>query len=340
MVREMIRKAELGEMKIRILVLMLLATLLTGCMIPASQAEGAAKSIDERAASWKLVAQNAPFYAKNPDYYYKGSNLWSRGCGPCSVANALIAAFDVEDETVAQQVMLETLYLVSDRHKPKDNGMDPANIGLLPSVTSAEYPVLTEQCSHFGLIEYSDKNIHLDFVQQRTAAALDMGKPALLMAHTRASEQWAEYVDMCRWLYDQGLEDAMLIASFMSAGTESVETPFGVGQSGHYLTFLIHVGEFQRHGTVYLLDSLPRGISRAERAERGYNLVYPFATLWNCATLRELYTVTRMQDTVIRFSLTDEAVARCSGAVDSAVRTKYLSQLNVIGRGLMFVVIP
>lgn len=112
----------------------LLMILLLCAALPV-QAEPPLTEVDLRAASWKTVAQNSDYYARKRSYWFRGQNLMSTGCGPCSVANSLIAAFNVSDDETAHQVMLETLYLVANDHKPRDNDMHPSHIKLLRTTT-------------------------------------------------------------------------------------------------------------------------------------------------------------------------------------------------------------
>ncbi len=78
------------------LILALLLTSLSAAHLSAlGEAAVRPGTFDEHAATWKIVAQNSEFYGTNEDYYFRNGDLRSQGCGPCSIANALIAVFDV-----------------------------------------------------------------------------------------------------------------------------------------------------------------------------------------------------------------------------------------------------
>ena len=59
---------------------------------------------------------------KTNEYSYRGHNFWENGCGPASVANAIIAGFEITDEETAAKILLDVLQAMTGN--PKTNLLD------------------------------------------------------------------------------------------------------------------------------------------------------------------------------------------------------------------------
>lgn len=279
---------------------------------------------------------------------YAGSTLNARGCGPVSVSNAVIGCLGVQDEALAVEMVRELTRLLVPRAR---RGKAYLNLSLLGDAVTREarlaqaeaFPAMAAVMSDFG----GETCVYPGEIdQERLLAAAVSGERAIFVGQTAVQENWAYIVSLVRALHEAGRDDVMIYLARCDAGKKRHTTPLRSGDSGHYLSLCLPVGAFWNEGALYVLDSLPRAIGGEEASsESVYHVRYPFVTgsTVNDIRFREVFTAARVSTTVIRLSLTPQALgaleeALAAGADETqALHVQQLSPLVLFGSCSMLI---
>lgn len=272
------------------------------------------------------------------DLEYNGGLLTIRGCLPVSMTNSVIAALGVTDRETAIGMVKETTdLLVFPRARKKGR----VELQYLPSLLNpqermeqeAAFPYMAKTVGRYpGEIRFVNGDLDVQKAHERLQ---EMNVPCMLVGRMTLQDGWMEMIRLIEQLDVMGYPDARILIAHASAGTESSGAPLRSGDSGHYLTLMIHAGSFLEEGRVYVLDSLPRAI---KGEESGYTMIlrrpYPF---WQEYTaFKRVFDAGRISPTVIRLSLFDRA-AWTSG--DAAQKAKQFSDLIVFGPCVVTIVL-
>ena len=259
------------------------------------------------------------------DFMYTGNHFRFSGCGPASVANALIAVLDVTDHDAATAIARDVLYLLT-RDQPNRTRMQINHLSYLnftdpAQIADPRYPALNQALRDFGgLILYSEKNVTAATLSD-TLAKLN-GRKALYHGTLPNSDRWARICGMIRVLLDSGREDAMIVLAFQGAGTETTMGPFRSGTAGHYLSVCVPLREFCETGAFYVLDSLPRVLDGEDYApnQLPYMLKYDFAGpqtyFGSLRDFNEFFAVDRIKNTIVRVRPIGEALQAFNAAAE------------------------
>lgn len=267
---------------------------------------------------------------------YNNGYLSARGCQPVSIANALIAVLGVEDEEAGADIVKETAQLLVHPKYAGKTRVDLSRLALLLDVQARAqetqaYPQLARVIGAYpGEILISEETIDeaalREYIEETDGAFVLTGQMSV-------DPEWTTMLNVIASLDEMGMDDARVCLANVGAGRASTGTPLGLGDSGHYLTVLIHVGMFMAQGRVYVLDSLPRAI---EGEASGYTEVlrspYPFAERKNAFTDR--FDAGRISETVIRLSLHDEAAWQ---EADVQKKAGMISPLILYGPGVVLI---
>ena len=171
-------------------------------------------------------------------------------------------------------------------------------------------------------------------------------RPLLLMADNLPMSDLGDLVRTADRLHAQGEDDALLVLGRVAVGALSSGVPLSYGNSGHFMTLLLPVGEFARSGTLYTVDSLPRSLGPEE--DERYSARYTFAVdHWSAyqalKRFHQTWEAQRVNDNVLRMQLTEEAAqalaAYQSGAGEDP-RPSQIRQLGLYGKCLTFLLLP
>lgn len=276
--------------------------------------------MDQHMQSLGTIYQKDPRFKK---LMYDTTYFSIKGCAPSSIANAVIAAFDVTDADAAAQIVQETLRILCPGQKYGRKPIDQNRLSNLLNpqlmAESAErYPALSVAVgSYCGTIDFS-----LDrFTSDRVSAAIEnhSGENYMMTGRIGVRDSWEEAVRILYALHDAGMDDAVLILSYAGAGTTSSDAPLRTSNAGHYLSLYIHAGMFAESGTVYVLDSLPRAIFGEEyRPGLAYRSCYAFVEEKPDSPFNASFSVRRISPTIIRIDLNETSVQQIACAVEAA----------------------
>jgi len=269
---------------------------------------------------------------------YNGGLLTIRGCLPVSMANSVIAALGVTDRETAIGMVKETTELLV---FPRMRGKGRVELQYLPSLLNPQeragqevlFPYMAKTVGRYpGEIRFEDGGLNAQTLDEQLQ---EMTAPCMLVGRMTLQGEWTDMIRMTEQLCAMGHQDARILIAHAGAGTESSGAPLRSGESGHYLTLMLHVQSFLQEGRIYVLDSLPRAI---KGEESGYTMVlrrpYPF---WQEYTaFRDVFEAGRISPTVIRLSLTDTASWT---AGDAGQKAKQIDDLIVFGPCVVTVVL-
>ena len=171
---------------------------------------------------------------------YNQGRFSVRGCAPSSVANALIAAFNVTDPDIAEGVVHQMLRVLGPSNNYKRAPIDQTRLKnvLNPQymAESAEkYPSLAAAIGSYpGIIDFSLDNLTTDVVQSAIDGHAD--EAYMITGRISVRDSWEEAVRILYALHSADEDDAILILSYAGAGTASGAAPLRTSSSGHYLT--------------------------------------------------------------------------------------------------------
>lgn len=320
----------------------LLILLLLACVAAHAQAQDAADPVDERMRRLSVMSQRDEAIGA---LAYATATVQRRGCLPVSLANGVIAAFDVTDRETAIGLVQEMLSLLVPRGS---RGKAAIDLQALPKLfdptlrTQEEYPNLAKTVGAYpGGVSFTQARLNAQEVIERLDGAKS---PFVLVSRMEVYPDWTDAVQILTALHDRGMDDAVLCLACAGAGTEASGTPLRSGKSGHYLTVLFHVGTFMESGTVYVLDSLPRALAGEPY---GYtdemHAQYAFASDSPGNAFNRNYFAERISPTVIKLSLTQTALETLRAEPEEttlARRVKLLSPLILFGPGVMMISMP
>lgn len=266
---------------------------------------------------------------------YNNGHLSARGCQPVCMGNAVIAALDVQDRQTAIELVKESAeVLVIARARGKARMEIPRIETLLSKADRLEeaekYPRLAEVISAYrgGITvlgsQLDAQTVEAHFAQQPSG---------MLVGRMTVNPDWTALTEIMLRLHEMGMDDARVCLASVSVGKESSGTPLNLGESGHYVTVLLHPGTFAEQGRIYVLDSQPRALAGEES---GYTCVlrspYPFAL--KKTGFAEVFDAGRISETVIRLSLADEAAWQSASAQEKA---RMLNPLILYGPGVLMI---
>jgi len=263
-------------------------------------------------------------------FEYNNGYLAGRGCQAVSLANAVIATFGVEDRETAADVVREAIGLLV---LPGKQGSTRIELTRLPLLMDAqlrasqaeEYPALAKVIGGYdGKMLLPEQ---LEDLQIMEALMREMDGAFVLTSRMTVHPDWTAMVELVAQLEALGLTDARVCLSNVGVGSKDSDLPLSLGENGHYLTVMMHVGTFMREGRIYVLDSLPRAL---KGETYGYieeiHKPYPF---WSEYTaFRSVFDAARISPTVVRFSLADRAAWQ---AADEAEKSKMLAPMILFG---------
>lgn len=310
-----------------------------------------------------LYMQNLAVMSQQDDVFegitYNNGYLKGRGCAPLSIANGLAAAFCVTDPEQTKALVLEAGALLARNHK-----MDiyPVEANRMPELLNPQlraqeretFPILASLIGGYDgqIIATADT---LD-AQETLAMLNSVSAPAIVCGRMYVNNGWENVVRILLALHERGHDDAMLLLAYAGAGLESSTAPLRSGQSGHYLTVLLHVGSFIQSGTVYVLDSLPRALPGEPC---GYKYLYRSAYAFPQEADEEVdefnarYIALRISPTVIKLTLTGRELSRLDQHAAATyhtpekahealvrLRARQLRPLMLYGSCVMMITIP
>ena len=238
--------------------------------VPAAQLS----SFDARLASVQLISQREERFDTDTYRYIKKADFVKNGCGPAALHNALSVAFDIRDRDCSERTLLELMTLMADFNRPADFGMNYKRASLLcEPLDPQSYPTLAGLTGSVEAMVWIPKTPTAD----KILAAVDaVDGSAVIMGRINPSQNWEELIRTIDGLHARSLDEATLSVAVVSAGTPSTKAPFNLGDTGHFVTITVEVGEFEENGTVYVLDSYPRAV-RGEKLGDIYDKKYYFA---------------------------------------------------------------
>lgn len=267
---------------------------------------------------------------------YNGGYMMGRGCQPASIANAVIAAFGVEDEQAAIGVVRETTKLLVMPHQQGTGRIELSRLPLLLDIReraaqAEKYPNLAAAIGAYG-------GKTAIFEAQMDAGMLqafleETGEQFVLASRMTVYPDWSALIEMIDLLHRAGMDDAMICLANVGVGSEKSRAPLRLGDNGHYLTVLFHVGTFMQEGRVYVLDSLPRAL---KGEEWGYTVTLrrPYAFMQERSKFSETFDASRIRETVIQLTLKDKAAWT---EADIAQKAGILAPLILYGPGVLMI---
>jgi len=176
----------------------------------------------------------------------------------------------------------------------------------------------------------------LEDLQIMEALMREMDGAFVLTSRMTVHPDWTAMVELVAQLEALGLTDARVCLSNVGVGSKDSDLPLSLGENGHYLTVMMHVGTFMREGRIYVLDSLPRALKGEESGlEHVLRQPYPFTQGWS--EFANMFSATRIRDTVIRLRLNDgDAWMRA----DTQEKAKVFARLTLFGPGVLMISTP
>ena len=292
-----------------------------------------ADPIDQRVQRLHIMSQRDKAF---DGMEYNGGYILGRGCQPVSVANAVIAAFGIEDESAAAGIVRETTKLLV---MPNQQGTGRIELTRLPllldiqerAAQTQRYPYLAA-----AIGAYEGETV---FIEEQLDAGMlrsfmdEADEPFVMASRMTVHPDWTALLEVIDVLHAAGMDDALLSLANVGVGREESRTPLRLGDNGHYLTILIHVGTFMQEGRLYVLDSLPRAL---KGEEWGYTDVLrrPYAFTEEKTEFSEAFEASRIRETVIRLTLRDENLWVDA---DTAKKAETLAPLILYGPGVLMI---
>ena len=292
--------------------------------------------VDQAVQRLNIMSQQDAAFEGFP---YNNGYLAGRGCQAASVANAVIAAFGVEDRETAIEVVRETTSVLVVPHKKNSTRIELTRLPLLMDAQlraeqAEEYPVLAKVIGGYGG-EISILERQAD-TQAMEALMREIGGAFVLSSRMTVHPDWTAMIELMALLDEMGMDDAWVCLANVGVGSEKSGMPLSLGENGHYLTVMMHVSTFMREGRIYVLDSLPRALDGEESGlEHVLRAPYPFTQGWS--QFAGEFSAQRIRDTVIRLSLRD--TGRWIQA-DAGGKARILSRLTLFGPGVLMIAAP
>lgn len=319
----------------RIILCAALMMLLAGCALAQDNAlrPSLTDPVDRQVQRLHAMSQQDEAF-EGMEYY--GGYIRGRGCQPVSIANAMIAAFGVEDAQTAAGVVREATKLLVMPNQQGTGRIELSRLALL--LDTQERAAQAEKYPHLAEVIGTYAGATAVFEDQMDAEMLASWLAETDGAFVHASRMtvhpdWTAMLELIAVLHEAGMDDAIVCLANVGVGKGDSRAPLRLGDNGHYLTMLMHVGTFMREGQMYVLDSLPRAL---DGEESGYTHIlrrpYPF-TQENSEFART-FDASRIRETVIRLSLQDP---QAWSTADTAQRAEILEPLILYGPGVLVI---
>lgn len=267
---------------------------------------------------------------------YNGGYMLGRGCQPASIANAVIASFGIENEQDAIGVIRETTSLLVMPHQQGKGRIELPRMPLLLDIRqraeqTEDYPYLAASIGAYeGKTAFIEEQIDMEMLR---AFIEETDGAFVLASRMTVHPDWTALLEIIDLLHKAGMDDAMVCLANVGVGTEESRAPLRLGDNGHYLTVLFHVGTFMQEGRMYVLDSLPRAL---KGEEWGYTVTLrrPYAFTMETSEFSRAFDALRIRETVIRLTLKDKALWMES---DIEQKAKTLNTLLLYGPGVLMI---
>lgn len=323
---------------------LLRACLCLVCVLFLAAAEEAEQpsGYDAELASLQLVSQREERFANDTYRYIKKAAFVKNGCGPAALHNALSVAFDIRDRAESERVLLELMTLMADFNRPAQYGMNYNRSRLLcEPLDAGEYPALVRLTATVDNMSWLAKSF-------KAERALEMIRAAegsvVIMGRMNLSQNWDEVISLLDTLHGMGYDDAVFSVADLSAGTPATKAPFCMGETGHYVTVTLQVGEFEENGTIYVLDSYPRAV-RGEKLGTLYDKKYYFAENNYLTGFRQNYSAVHVTPVAVKCEPLDSVKEELAGLEAEAAggakamaayrryRTRLAQRVTMFGTG-------
>ena len=252
-------------------------------------------NFDKDVINSSIVLQNDNRFS---NIIYGKANIEDAGCGPISITNALILAFNINDDNVPN--LLNDIIIIDPRYTYITDYM----VGRKESTTSVLNNI---KDSLDGEILYggSDSKMVLSNVKKANDDSIYIfGKLNF------SNDSYRDIINMIDYLYERN-PNTNIIFYNMSAGMLSLGKPFGSkSESGHYITLLINVKEFKDNNTIYIIDSIAKNLNGETNHKVNYNFVEkPNQT--RSKVLVESFNISRINEGVIKLTGKKEIDNKC-----------------------------
>ena len=325
------------------LALLLFLCALAGTPALGEGVERVTSAFDAYLQSQQIISQREKRFNVS-DYQYIKDRFVINGCGPASVHNAMAVAFGLDDTALSEGVLIELMTLMADFKRPAEFGINYKRMYLLTEPACDEYASLTELKTHV------DETVWLKRISaKKLIAEVDKREGSLVvMGRTNLMQNWSEIVTLADLLHERGLDEATITVGTLSSGTPSTGAPFNMGETGHFLTVCIQVGEFLDRGTIYVLDSYPRAV-RGESLSDVYDKKYYFAENNKLTSFRLNYDAYHLTPMVVKCAPLPEVRAELTALREAAegggkkdvkayfnYRVKLAKRITTYGTGTLF----
>lgn len=277
-------------------------------------------------------------------YQYNRAKFSVRGCGPSSVANAVCISASVEEQSLADKILRETMRILTYNFEPSGAAIDIKYIGRLQEPDAEKFPTLSDLKTQYDQWRILDRALDAETVIEFAQEAMQGRKPDLLMGFYSVRSHWKELVGLIRYLSANGMQDAIISLAYLGCGSSGTGAPFRLSD-GHYASLCFHCGDFVKDSSFYLLDSHPRALPDEPLVMGKYNERYPLDL--GGSMLTDMFDFVRISQGIVRIRLKDEYLGQVqeirTGAGDSEALTaegEMLENILLYGTGLMMVMIP
>ncbi len=276
----------------------------------------------------QIISQRDSRFATDDFRYIYKEPFEKNGCGPASLHNGLSATLGIEDPQTSVEILTELMVLLAPMHNPIENRLNYNHVQELLAPDPDRYPALAVLMTKAAYTSYLGPTTANKVKKELEKAPDD----SFLLGRININSSMGELLDIAKVLCEAGYPNAMIAVSGVSAGGNNSQTPFGQGNEGHFITYLVTAREFSEEGTVYVLDSFPRAL-RGERLNDIYTKRYYFAESNYLSGFRLTYDVTRVQPTVVMCTLNAASAAEIadleSRAAESRKAAKELRSLRI-----------
>ncbi|MBQ8162252.1 MAG: hypothetical protein IJ083_16115 [Clostridia bacterium] len=274
------------------------------------------------------------------EYIYLDSYFGNKGCGPSSIANALICAVGLEEQSAVDQLLWEVSKLFSYTNNPRKSPVKVQYLSRMLTASEKEYPVLRRICDAWGeRLYFFSERLTADLVEETLSDAMISRERAILFGFVKPLDDWAEIMSIAQRLYDRGEGNAIMTFGYLSAGTAGTAGPFKT-EVGHYLSAAALVSDFVEKGEILLLDSFPRGLPGEKKIYRNSY------SLWigGNRRLTDVYDLERITRSVIRMTPNGKSVQELFSLGTWEERQAYcvslLRLLRFYDTGTMIITLP
>ena len=227
---------------------------------------------------------------------YRNYSIHSAGCGPTTITNAFILAFNIPYDNV--KPLLFDVIALDSRYNNVYNYMirksSSGKVSYLNDILNKLNGTIVDGGSSFAS-GYSSVKIR------------DLSNDNIYIFGTSPfnREAYPDLINMAYYLYNKNIDTNIIIYN-VSAGKLSLERAFGsLGKSGHYVTLLINPREFVENNSIYIIDSVAKNL----QGESNHNVNYNFVekpNFGNIGKFNDAFDVTRISEQVLRINGKDK----------------------------------